>query len=83
MPTTVAMPHSQLRGGRQKGLKKLISDGLYPVEILTPIAMIEASDWDVHVKEQWGIYAGEMPDQDEFMKRMNDGNVVYGPFGGY
>ena len=45
--------------------------------------MLKASDWDVHVKEQWGIYAGEMPDQDEFMKRMNDGNVVYGPFGGY
>ena len=57
--------------------------GLYPVEILTPIAMLEASDWDIHVKEQWGIYAGEMPDQDEFMKRMNDGDVVYGPFGGY
>lgn len=67
----------------KKVLEKLISDSLYPVEILTPIAMLEASDWDVHVKEQWGIYAGEMPDQDEFMKRMNDGNVVYGPFGGY
>ena len=44
----------------KKVLGKLISDGLYPVEILTPIAMLEASDWDIHVKEQWGIYTDEM-----------------------
>ncbi|PAT32698.1 hypothetical protein CLI92_11155 [Vandammella animalimorsus] len=66
----------------KRALKKLISDGLYPVEILAPIAMLKASEWGIHVKEQWGIYASEMPDQDEFMKRMDDDDVVYGPFGG-
>lgn len=64
-------------------LKKLLSDGLYPAEILPTIMKLAINDWHIHSKEQWGLYAGELPDQDEFVQKMNCGEVVYGLFAGY
>ncbi|MBY6192140.1 hypothetical protein KUV22_17090 [Microbulbifer agarilyticus] len=67
----------------EKALQKLAEDGLHPEEILQPINEMLASDWSVHINEQWKDYVSNLPTQSEFEASIISGKVVYGPFGSY
>lgn len=67
----------------EMALRKLAEDGLHPEEILQPIHEMVASDWSVHIAEQWKEYVENLPPQSEFEESMASGKVVYGPFGSY
>ena len=67
----------------EKSLKKLISDGLHPEEILQPIHVMDSKDWTRHVDEKWNAFSASLPTQAEFEKAIKEGQIVYGPFGSY
>lgn len=67
----------------ESALQKLAEDGLHPEEILQPINEMLASDWSVHINEQWKEYVSNLPTQSEFEASIISSKVVYGPFGSY
>lgn len=67
----------------EKSLKRLLEDGLHPEEILQSIYEINSDNWTQHVSEKWTDYAASLPAQGEFEAAMENGEVVYGPFGSY
>jgi hypothetical protein len=74
---------SDYREAVEKALKRLSEDGLYPDEVLEPVLKMATEEWTQHISEQWPDYVAAMPDQVEFQKAINEGAVVYGPFGTY
>jgi len=67
----------------EKCLKKLLADGLNPIEVLQPIHEMKLEDWAQHVSEVWRDQAASLPSQAEFEEAIKSGAVVYGPFGSY
>ncbi|AUA56389.1 hypothetical protein CVS48_10270 [Achromobacter spanius] len=64
-------------------LARLLEDGLHPEEILQPIQQMDVNGWSQHVLEQWPHQAKSLPNQNEFNGLIEQGGVVYGPFGSY
>jgi len=58
-------------------------DGMRVEEILQPIHSMNASQWGLHILDQWPDQASQMPTQREFEAAMEAGKVLYGPFGTY
>lgn len=67
----------------ERCLKRLVADGLHPIEILQPINEMKLEDWERHIKEVWSGYAASLPSQQEFEDAIKKDAVVYGPFGSY
>jgi len=67
----------------RKALNQLSTDGLHPEEILQPVHEMESTNWVVHVNETWADHVSSLPTQEEFEDVINNGGVVYGPFGSY
>ncbi|WP_206171190.1 hypothetical protein [Trinickia terrae] len=64
-------------------MKKLVADGLNPLEVLQPIHEMKLEDWARHVSEVWRDQADSLPDQAAFEEAIKSDAVVYGPFGSY
>lgn len=62
---------------------KLRADGLNVEEVRQQMLQFDASQWALHVKDNWPEYAADLASQAEFDEAMAEGRVVYGPFGGY
>ena len=71
------------RLGVEKCIAALKIDGMYVEEILQPIQSMKGSQWEIHIVDQWPDHKDEMPTQEEFENSINNGDVVYGPFGSY
>jgi len=67
----------------EKALSNLVTDGIYPEEILQPIYEMDSVDWMQHVSDKWPDLVNSMPNQVNFESAMKRGEVVYGPFGLY
>lgn len=64
-------------------VETLTNDGLRIEDILEPVHALDQSHWMQHISEQWPEHASDLPDQQEFDKKMNAGVVIYGPFGAF
>lgn len=67
----------------KRALAKLLEDGLHPEEMLQPIQQMDAYSWSQHILDQWPDQAESLPSQNEFNEVIQQGRVVYGPFGSY
>ena len=67
----------------ERALKSLISNGIYPEEILQPIGEMDLENWSQHVSDKWPELKDSLHSQNEFESAMIRGEVVYGPFGMY
>ncbi|WP_203294030.1 hypothetical protein [Maricaulis parjimensis] len=64
-------------------LESLRFDGMHVEEVSDQIHKMKASDWSLHLMDQWPLHVSQLPSQAEFEEFIYNNEVVYGPFGAF
>jgi hypothetical protein len=62
---------------------KLTSDGYVFQDMHGQLCELDPSRWRDYVASKWSEFTGHFPTQDELLRRVEAGEIFYGPFCGY